>query len=69
MTNGPEARVGETLAVPFERPRAGASVLEHDAYCDLRGRMIQFLEDQDKRRHAPKEAEPSTANLALPASA
>jgi nitrate/nitrite transport system ATP-binding protein len=69
MTNGPEARVGETLAVPFERPRARASVLEHDAYYDLRGRMIQFLEDQDKRHHTPKESAPSPANLAVPASA
>jgi nitrate/nitrite transport system ATP-binding protein len=69
MTNGPEARVGETLAVPFERPRARASVLEHEAYYDLRGRMIQFLEDQDKRHHTPKEPEPSPANLAVPASA
>jgi len=69
MTNGPEARVGETLAVPFERPRARASVLEHDAYYDLRGRMIQFLEDQDKRRHKPKEPETSPDSLAVPASA
>ena len=69
MTNGPEARVGETLAVPFERPRARASVLEHDAYYDLRGRMIQFLEDQDKRRHKPQEPETSPDSLAVPASA
>jgi nitrate/nitrite transport system ATP-binding protein len=70
MTNGPEARVGETLAVPFVRPRVRASVLEHDAYYDLRGRMIQFLEDQDKHRHtAPKEPEPSPANVVVAASA
>jgi nitrate/nitrite transport system ATP-binding protein len=69
MTNGPEARVGDTLAVPFVRPRVRASVLEHEAYYDLRGRMIQFLEDQDKHRHTPKEVEPQPANLAIAASA
>jgi nitrate/nitrite transport system ATP-binding protein len=68
MTNGPEARVGEMLTVPFERPRVRASVLEHNSYYELRGRMIQFLEDQDKRHHPKPEAEPTPA-LAVPASA
>jgi nitrate/nitrite transport system ATP-binding protein len=69
MTNGPEARVGETLAVPFDRMRVRASVLEHPSYYDLRGRMIQFLEDQDHARKAPTKVEPSPANLAVAASA
>ncbi len=50
MTNGPEARVGEQLAVPFERPRVRQAVLEHAAYYDLRARMIGFLEEQDMHR-------------------
>lgn len=69
MTNGPEARVGETLSVPFERPRVRATVLEHAAYYDLRGRMIQFLEDQDKHRHSKADPEPAPSELAVPASA
>ncbi|MET0283365.1 MAG: ABC transporter ATP-binding protein [Polyangiales bacterium] len=52
MTNGPEARVGETLAVPFVRPRVRADVLAHPAYYDLRAAMLGFLAEQD-RRHAP----------------
>jgi ABC-type nitrate/sulfonate/bicarbonate transport system ATPase subunit len=32
MTNGPEARVGETLATPFARPRVRVDVLAHHSY-------------------------------------
>jgi nitrate/nitrite transport system ATP-binding protein len=69
MTNGPEARVGDTLAVPFARPRVRASVLEHESYYELRGRMIQFLEDQDHRKHTPKEPEAQPLSVAMAASA
>ena len=50
MTNGPRARVGKVLDMPFERPRVRAEVLEHDQYYDLRADMIQFLEDQDHKK-------------------
>ena len=32
MTNGPAARVGDILDVPFPRPRDRAAVLEHPDY-------------------------------------
>lgn len=50
MTNGPRARVGKIFEVPFDRPRVRAEVLEHPEYYDLRGDMIQFLEDQDHKK-------------------
>jgi nitrate/nitrite transport system ATP-binding protein len=50
MTNGPEARVGEILDVPFPRPRSRADVLAHPRYYELRERMIGFLEHQDTLR-------------------
>lgn len=50
MTNGPRARVGKVIDVPFDRPRNRTEVLEHDQYYDLRGNMIQFLEDQDHKK-------------------
>jgi nitrate ABC transporter ATP-binding subunit len=58
MTNGPEARVGRILEVPFRRPRQRAEVLEHPAYYDLRAEVIEFLESQDHRRleHFPTAA-------------
>ena len=55
MTNGPRARVGDVIVVPWERPRLRADVLNHSQYYELRGRMLRFLEDQDERRapHPP----------------
>ncbi len=50
MTNGPRARVGKVFEMPFDRPRVRAEVLDHPQYYDLRGDMIQFLEDQDHKK-------------------
>ncbi len=57
MTSGPEARVGEILKVPFERPRDRATVMEHPDYYLLRERLIGFLE---REGHA-KEQKPAAA--------
>ncbi len=50
MTNGPRARVGAIFSLPFTRPRLRADVLDHPEYYEYRGKMIQFLEDQDHRK-------------------
>jgi nitrate/nitrite transport system ATP-binding protein len=50
MTNGPQARVGDILSVPFQRPRVRADVLEHSQYYALREHLITFLEDQDHEK-------------------
>jgi nitrate ABC transporter ATP-binding subunit len=44
MTDGPEARIGEVLNVPFARPRTRA-VLEDSEYYACRSRVIDFLEN------------------------
>ena len=44
MTNGPEARLGAVLEVPFARPRLRHDVIEHPAYYRLREDIITFLE-------------------------
>ncbi|QDT65198.1 ABC transporter ATP-binding protein [Calycomorphotria hydatis] len=54
MTNGPAARVGRVLEVPFTRPRDRDSVLGDDSYYDLREDLISFLEEQDHRKHTPE---------------
>ena len=46
MTNGPAARLGGVMDVPFARPRDRATVLEHPDYYTHRERLITFLEDQ-----------------------
>jgi nitrate/nitrite transport system ATP-binding protein len=45
MTNGPEARVGEILEVPFARPRNRGELLEDPEFGRLRDRVVGFLED------------------------
>jgi ABC-type nitrate/sulfonate/bicarbonate transport system ATPase subunit len=44
MTDGPAARVGEILDVPFARPRRRSTVLAHPQYHECRRRVIAFLE-------------------------
>ena len=49
MTDGPEARVGEIVTVPFERPRERAAVMAHSSYYPLRSRVIHFLESHSRQ--------------------
>ena len=56
MTNGPEARVGEILDIPFSRPRDRRLVMEHPEYYRLRERLIGFLEDHAVARSVPRGA-------------
>jgi nitrate/nitrite transport system ATP-binding protein len=43
MTNGPSARLGGILPVPFARPRERREVMEHPDYYPLREQLIGFL--------------------------
>jgi nitrate/nitrite transport system ATP-binding protein len=52
MTNGPAARLGDVMRVPFERPRDRAAVMDHPDYYQHRERLISFLEDQTHIRTA-----------------
>ncbi|MCC9608163.1 ABC transporter ATP-binding protein [Blastopirellula sp. JC732] len=61
MTTGPRARVGQVLELPFARPRVREEVLEDPLYYDLRGCLVSFLEEQDKRKHRPAPAPKSEA--------
>jgi nitrate ABC transporter ATP-binding subunit len=49
MTDGPEARVGETIRVPFPRPRVRSAVLGHPDYYNYRRRVIDFLENHARQ--------------------
>ncbi|MEM1099324.1 MAG: ABC transporter ATP-binding protein [Planctomycetota bacterium] len=64
MTNGPRARVGQVLEIPFERPRDRREVLEHELYYDLRGCLIDFLEKFDKHKHPEDVAKEAKAQEA-----
>lgn len=49
MTDGPEARIGETLRVPFARPRVRSEVLAQPDYYEYRRRIIDFLENHARQ--------------------
>jgi nitrate/nitrite transport system ATP-binding protein len=60
MTNGPRAKVGDLIEVPWQRPRVRDEVLNHPQYYELRGRMLRFLEEQDTR-HSKSSVAPAAA--------
>lgn len=49
MTDGPEARVGEDVSVPFERPRLRSDVLSRPEYFEYRRKVIDFLENHARQ--------------------
>ena len=61
MTDGPEATIGEILAVPFPRPRDRKTVMEHADYPRLRNELITFLEHRAHRRAPGSESGASSA--------
>lgn len=43
MTNGPAAKIGEIMEVPFDRPRNRTHIMEDPHYYTLRNRALDFL--------------------------
>ncbi|WP_216351321.1 nitrate ABC transporter ATP-binding protein [Leptolyngbya sp. 'hensonii'] len=43
MTNGPAAKIGEVLQIPFARPRNRSRVMEDPHYYELRNHAMDFL--------------------------
>jgi nitrate ABC transporter ATP-binding subunit len=43
MTNGPHAKIGEVLDIPFDRPRNRAKIMEDSTYYELRNYALDFL--------------------------
>jgi bicarbonate transport system ATP-binding protein len=43
MTNGPAAKIGEILTIPFPRPRDRARIMEDPEYYRLRNHALDFL--------------------------
>ena len=65
MTNGPAARLGGILEVPFARPRDREGVLAHPLYYDLREQLIGFLEGQGHGKGEPDDV-PAAAGVRSP---
>ena len=49
MTDGPEARIGDVLTVPFARPRVRHAVLKHPEYYRYRQTIVDFLENHARQ--------------------
>lgn len=69
MTNGPNARIGEIMAVDLPRPRSRRALLEHPDYYRYRQQVLQFLADYEgganpKRATAEADAAHEPANSA-----
>jgi nitrate/nitrite transport system ATP-binding protein len=43
MTNGPAARIGEIMDIPFHRPRNRAEIMDSSLYVELRNSALDFL--------------------------
>jgi bicarbonate transport system ATP-binding protein len=43
MTNGPAAKIGEVMEIPFPRPRDRARIMEDPEYYKLRNHALDFL--------------------------
>lgn len=43
MTNGPRARIAESVKVSLPRPRERASIIDHPAYYKIRNHLVNFL--------------------------
>lgn len=43
MTNGPSAKIGEIVEVPFHRPRVRSKIVEDPRYYELRNFALDFL--------------------------
>ncbi|HBE18597.1 MAG TPA: bacitracin ABC transporter ATP-binding protein [Cyanobacteria bacterium UBA11149] len=52
MTNGPAAKIGEVMEIPFSRPRNRARIMEDPTYYELRNYALDFL----FRRYAHDDA-------------
>jgi nitrate/nitrite transport system ATP-binding protein len=65
LTNGPEARIGQILAVPIPRPRHRLEVVNDPNYYSLRNEMIYFLNQQKRLRRRKATAPVEVARHGL----
>ena len=49
MTNGPFARVAESVAITIPRPRARTTIVDHPNYYAIRNHLVHFLGERSKQ--------------------
>ncbi len=55
MTNGPSAKIGEILTIPFSRPRVRSRITEDPRYYELRNYALDFLYHRFAHSEDPEE--------------
>jgi len=67
MTNGPFARVAESVEVGIPRPRARDEIVEHPNYYKVRNHLVHFLARRSRemagREHATASGRPETVRF------
>jgi nitrate/nitrite transport system ATP-binding protein len=48
MTNGPQARVAESVQVSIPRPRSRTAIIHHPGYYKIRNHLVDFLVNRSK---------------------
>ena len=61
MTNGPQARVAESVEITIPRPRNRTEIVEHPNYYAIRNHLVQFLGKRSKEL-AGQPTEPGQTN-------
>lgn len=61
MTNGPFARVAESVEITIPRPRNRTEIVEHPNYYAIRNHLVQFLGKRSKEL-AGKQPDPATGS-------
>ena len=70
MSNGPYARVAESVTIDIARPRKRADIIHHPAYYRIRNHLVDFLTSRSKLladtdERAGKNMQPISINPAL----
>lgn len=67
MTNGPFARVAESVEITIPRPRSRTEIVEHPNYYAIRNHLVQFLGQRSKELAGQKsdstELRPATVRI------
>jgi nitrate/nitrite transport system ATP-binding protein len=57
MTNGPYARVAESVDITIPRPRSRTEIIEHPNYYAIRNHLVQFLGKRSKEMSGQHQSE------------
>ena len=64
MTNGPYARVAESVEITIPRPRSRTEIVEHPNYYAIRNHLVQFLGQRAKELAGKRESDtPNTPEV------